>query len=211
MSLSYKGSSFGLDKPTASASATFSRKPAHLTTNPLNPWFLSNGIPDFSPQIDKEYKVLAAKRKLSQLIQNGANDDDDVKVEDTNIKEPTSADQASKKVKPNDSSSGVAAAESTGLSCGNDEQESGTAKGNNSSGNVNGNGGVLDNASINAVSQLKENNQIKSPKTTKVSNESDSIAKSLLKTLKTEKAKSKLLEEKIMSSFAATTAKESKE
>mmetsp|Transcript_20116 Transcript_20116/g.37336 ORF Transcript_20116/g.37336 Transcript_20116/m.37336 type:complete len:191 (-) Transcript_20116:289-861(-) len=189
MSLSYKGSSFGLDKPTASASATFSRKPAHLATNPLNPWFLSNGIPDFSPQIDKEYKILTTKRKLSQLIKDGANGDC---VQESTI----IVDQVCKKVKSNSTDGGVA--ERASSCSGNDDQESGAHKGSGQSSS--------------AESQPKGENDVPVvlSKTAKALNESDSIAQSLLKSLQNEKAKSKLLEDKIMNSFAATTAKESK-
>mmetsp|Transcript_21585 Transcript_21585/g.36318 ORF Transcript_21585/g.36318 Transcript_21585/m.36318 type:complete len:190 (+) Transcript_21585:68-637(+) len=188
MSLSYKGSSFGLDKPTASASATFSRKPAHLATNPLNPWFLSNGIPDFSPQIDKEYKILTTKRKLSQLIKDGANEDC--------VRESANVDQVCKKVKSNSTDGGVA--ERASSCSGNDDQESGAHKGSGQSSS--------------AESQPKGENDVPVvlSKTAKALNESDSIAQSLLKSLQNEKAKSKLLEDKIMNSFAATTAKESK-
>lgn len=67
MDLQYKGSTFGRQFPAANKDSSTKKRRAHLTVNPLNPWFLSNGIPDFSPQIDRNYEMLTMKRKVSLL------------------------------------------------------------------------------------------------------------------------------------------------
>lgn len=79
----YKGSTFGQTWLPSSA------KRAHTTTSPLNPWFLSNGFPDFSPQIDKNYDALVLKRKNAANDNTTINDGSSLQHESANEENPS--------------------------------------------------------------------------------------------------------------------------
>jgi hypothetical protein len=212
MSHTYKGSTFGLN--TSSSSSTVARKPAHLATHPLNPWFLSNGIPDFSPQVDKNYEILTTKRKLSELIDEdesnernegvkngqkennaartgGAEVDEKVAIEDKDKKKQNFTENDVNKVDDRMNKKARSSDEVTKTLVGGNEKVNGKEV-----------------STPGKVSQSKTN-IVPTPTTAspggnkKSKNANVSAAQALLKSLKSEKAKSKLLEDKIMSNFTA--------
>ena len=95
---SYQGSTFGLNLPHSSWKriSTVNERP-HLETNPLNPWYLSNGIPDFAPRPDKNYELLKMKRKMEDFDNETSNE----KKEDKIITQ-TTTERAPKKMRSAD-------------------------------------------------------------------------------------------------------------
>jgi hypothetical protein len=96
----YKGSTFGQKFKLPVAPSDNSKRIVSLTTNPLNPWYLSNGIPDFSPKVDKSYEILTLKRKGATLEGNQSNDDNSETVandDDGPETKKTRSDSSSKK------------------------------------------------------------------------------------------------------------------
>lgn len=169
----YKGSTFGKHYTDSNAANSSTKKRSAIVTNPLNPWFLSNGIPDFSPQIDKNYEILTMKRKVAlfedQEIHNSCCDD----TTNSDTINNTAEEQVQHITKKN-RCEGAMESKPAGKLASDDDTS-----------------GVL------SPTQDSEEKVIHQSE----KSEDVSVAHSLLNSIKNEKVKAKALEDKIMNSF----------